>query len=86
MDTATKTGLGPVKCASKKLVHKIAEAAGGEFIGNKIAEKIVSPKSVPQPNARNIEEVVIPPEQKKRNTQQFKSSIIKWNTTKYLNC
>ena len=34
------TGLDALKTASKKVVHKPA-AATGEFIGNKIADKIV---------------------------------------------
>ena len=41
MDTATKTGIDAVKTASKKVVHKIAEAKG-DLIGNKIADKITS--------------------------------------------
>ena len=45
LDTATKTGLDATKTTSKKVVHKIAEATG-EFLGNKIAEKVVKPKPV----------------------------------------
>ena len=40
LGTGTKTGLDAVKTAFKKLVHKL-NAATREFIGNKIAEKIV---------------------------------------------
>ena len=43
LDTANKRGLDPLKAASKKLVYKEAEATG-EFIANKIADKIVKPK------------------------------------------
>ena len=39
MDTATKTGIDAAKTASKRAVQKTAEAAG-DFIGNKIADKI----------------------------------------------
>ena len=45
MNTATKTGLD----AAKKVVHKTVEATG-EFIGNKMAEKIVKLDS----NSRNV--------------------------------
>ena len=41
MDTATKTGMGAVKTASKWVVQKIAEATE-DLIGNKIADKITS--------------------------------------------
>ena len=40
LDVATKTGINALKTASKKIIHKAAEATG-EFLGNKIAEKIV---------------------------------------------
>ena len=49
MDTSTKTGLDAVKTASKKLVHKTAEAAG-EFIGNKIADNILNVKPISDMN------------------------------------
>ena len=41
IDTATKTGIEAAKTASKKVVHKTAEAAG-DLIGNKMAGKIIS--------------------------------------------
>ena len=40
LDTAAKTGLDDLETASKKVVHKAAEATG-EFMGNKITDKIV---------------------------------------------
>ena len=61
--TATKTGLDVAKAASKKVVHKTAEAKG-EFIGNKIGEKIPKPKPVSEANSRNAEEIKIPPEER----------------------
>ena len=47
----------------QKVVHKTAEATG-EFIGNKIADKIVKPKPVPDDNSRYVEEIFIPPEKR----------------------
>ena len=44
-------GLDALKAASKKVVHKAAEAKG-EFIGNKIADKIVKPKHVIDENPK----------------------------------
>ena len=41
-------------------------------------------ESVSDENSRNIEETLIPPE-KYGNIKQIKTSIINWNTTKYLN-
>ena len=39
MDTATKTGIDATTTASKRVVQKTAGATG-DFIGNKIADKI----------------------------------------------
>ena len=39
MNAATKTGIDAAKTDSKRAVQKTAEAAG-DFIGNKIADKI----------------------------------------------
>lgn len=47
--TATKTGLGSLKSASKYMVHIAAEGAG-EFIENKIAKKIVKSKPLRDEN------------------------------------
>ena len=41
MDTATKTGIGAVKTAPKRVVQKTTDAAG-DLIGNKIAHKFTS--------------------------------------------
>ena len=49
MDTATKTGQDAAKTASRKVAHRASEATD-EFIGNKIANKIVKPKPVPNEN------------------------------------
>lgn len=58
----TKGGLDLAKTDSKKVVPKTAEETG-EWIGNRIAEKIVKPNLADE-NSRNAEEVVIPPEKK----------------------
>ena len=62
--TATKTAIDATKTAFKKVVHKTVEATG-ELTGNKIAEKKVKPKPVPDNNSRNVEEV-IPPQQRRQ--------------------
>ena len=49
------TELAALKTASKKVVHKAAEATG-EFLRNKIADKIVKPKHVIDENLRNGED------------------------------
>ena len=41
MDNATKTGVDAAKTASRRVIQKIAEASG-DFIGNKIADKLTS--------------------------------------------
>ena len=41
MDTATKTGIGAAKTASKRVVQKTSEATG-DLIGSKIVDKITS--------------------------------------------
>ena len=44
----------------KKVVHKAAEAKG-EYIGNKIADKIGKPKDVIDKNPRSVKEIIISP-------------------------
>ena len=60
LDNATKRERDAVKAASKKVVHKAAKAAD-EFIGNKIADKIMKLKPVIDENSRNAKEIVISP-------------------------
>ena len=60
-----KQGLDPLKTASKKVACKAAEATG-EFIGNKISDRIVKQKPVPAENLRNIEGIIIPPEKNRK--------------------
>ena len=67
MDTATKTGIDAAKPASKRVVHKTAEAAG-DLIGNKIADKITSigkSKEKEKPKEKP-EENYIPPEKRQQ--------------------
>ena len=64
LESATKTGLGTLETASNKVWHKAPEATG-EFIGNKIVNKIVKPKLVIDENSRNVEEMIIPTEKRK---------------------
>ena len=60
LDTTAKTGLDSLKSASRKVVHKAAKATG-KFIGNKISDKVVKPKPVPDENLRDVEGKFIPP-------------------------
>ena len=53
-DVSIKIGLDATKAASKNLIHKTSEASG-ELIGNKMDEKILKPKPVPNMNSRNVE-------------------------------
>ena len=53
------------KTPSKQVVHKAAEAKS-EFAGNKIADKIVKPKHAIDENPRNVEQILILQEKKKK--------------------
>ena len=52
----------------KKVVHKTAEATG-QFIGNKITDKIEKPKSISDMNSRNVEEMCNFIREKTRNIE-----------------
>ena len=60
MDTATKIRMDAAKTASKRVVQKTAEATG-DFIGNKIADKITS---IGKPKVK--EKIYIPPEKRQQ--------------------
>ena len=62
-DAATKIELNTLRTTIRKVAHKAAEAIG-ELIGTKIANKTVKPKLAPHENSRNVEEIIIPPEQR----------------------
>ena len=64
MDTATKTGIGAAKNASKWVVQKTAEATG-DLIGNKIADEITS-IGKPKEKTKKKEEIYIPPEKRQQ--------------------
>ena len=66
MDTVTKTRIDAAKTASKRLVQKIAEAAG-DLIGNKIADKITSlGKTKSKEKEKEEQEIYIPPEKRQQ--------------------
>ena len=58
----------------EKVVHEKAEATG-DFIGDKIADKIVKPKPVSDANSRNVEEIVIPPERREDILNEFRQVL-----------
>ena len=62
------TRLDALETASKKVIHKLAQAAG-EFIGNKVLDKIVKPK--------NIDQTIIPSEKRRINIEWIITSIMK---------
>ena len=74
LDNAIKTGLNALKAASKKVVHKVAKVTD-EFIGNKIADKILKHKSLPVENSRNVEEIVIPPEKRQEILSALRQAL-----------
>ena len=60
-----KTLLHALKTAYKKIANKAAEATG-EFIGNKITDKILKTKPVPDENLRDAEDITIPPKKRQK--------------------
>ena len=66
MDTATKCWIDAEKAASKRIVQKTAEATG-DLIRNKTAHKITSIGKPKEKEAKETEEIYIPPEK----TQQI---------------
>ena len=65
MDTATKTGIDAAKTASKRIVHKTAEATE-DLIGNKIADKITSTGKPKEKETKKMQEIYIPPEKRQQ--------------------
>ena len=68
------TELNAPKTASKKVVHEAAEATG-EFLGNKIADKILKPKYVIDENPRNAGEIIIL-QKKKEKKKKDRETIL----------
>ena len=63
-----------MKIASKKEICNTAEVAG-EFLGNKIADKIVIQKPVIDENPRNVEEINIPPEKREEILNELRQVL-----------
>ena len=72
----------------KKVTHK-----AGEYLGNKIADALLS-KTLAMQNKSNddkiekqdpVEEITIPPENRKDILNKLRKVLYKWNTIKYLN-
>ena len=72
----------------KKVNHK-----AGEYLGNKIADALLS-KALAMQNKSNddkiekqdpVEEITIPPENRKDILNKLRKVLYKWNTIKYLN-
>ena len=61
LNTATKARTDVAKTGSKKKINKVAETTG-ELIGKKLLKKKLKPKSLPNQNSRNVQEIVFPPE------------------------
>ena len=70
MDTATKTGIGAAKTASKRVVQETAETTG-DLIRNKIADKITSVCKSKE-KANKTEGIYIPPEKRQQITDDLK--------------
>ena len=66
-----KMVLDVLKTASKTVDHKTAEATG-QFIGNKIADKIVKSKPVSDVNLTDVEENAIPPEKREETLNKLR--------------
>ena len=58
VDTASKTGLDAAKITTEEVVHRTTEETK-ELIGNKIVEKKVKSKPIPDVNSGNVEEIAI---------------------------
>ena len=69
-------GLDLLKTTSKKVNHKATEATD-EFIGNKIADKIVKTKPVNNEYSRNVKEIIIQPDKTRRIIKRIKTSTTK---------
>ena len=63
IDTVTKTGIDAAKTTSKRIVQKTAEVTG-DFIGNKIADKITSIGTPKEKETKKTEEIYIPSEKR----------------------
>ena len=72
----------------KKVTHK-----AGEYLGNKIADALLSKVLAMQTKSNDdkiekqdpVEEITIPPENRKDILNKLRKVLYKWNTIKYLN-
>ena len=72
----------------KKVTHK-----AGEYLGNKIADALLSKALAMQTKSNDdkiekqdpVEEITIPPENRKDILNKLRKVLYKWNTIKYLN-
>ena len=74
------TGLDTVKTASKKVVHK-----AGEFIRNRMADKVTKWNNDNTEKKEPAEEIIIPPEKRDDKLEKQRKLLSKENTIKYLN-
>ena len=74
LHTTSKTGLVALYIASKKVVHKAAKATG-EFIGNKIADRIVKAKPLSAENSRQVEVIIIAPEKREEILKELRQVL-----------
>ena len=74
MVTVTKRGLDALKTASRKAVHKAAEATG-EIIGSNVADKIVKPNLFLMRIQKNFKEIVIPPEKREEIMSELRKVL-----------
>ena len=73
-------GLDTVKTASKKVVHK-----AGEFIQNRMADKVTKWNNDNIEKKEPAEEIIIPPEKRDDKLEKQRKLLSKENTIKYLN-
>ena len=71
IDTVTKTGIDAAKTTSKRIVQKTAEVTG-DFIGNKIADKITSIGTPKEKETQKTEEIYIPSEKRQQIIDDFR--------------
>ena len=74
------TGLDTVKTASKKVVYK-----AGEFIRNKMADKVTKWNNDNIEKKEPAEEIIIPPENRDYILDKLTKLLSKQNTIKYSN-
>ena len=65
------TGLDSLKTSSKKVIHKT-----GEVLGYKIADAVTNLYDDKIVKTKPVEEIIIPPENLRRNIKRVKTSII----------